>query len=381
MATQFLSAKPRPSLLGALTDHIIGKTRPKSAKRREGLEPIVHFRPLMTDPEELTRLLAEAYKKTHHRSGHAVEILFTGPPSYEAPAHPGENATKKQIAAWEAAVEEWAAENAKWPQERRLAWAEDSIAWFEKYAPWALIICAVGHQDENSFHVHVVAAPRTSTGGLAWTRLQAEMWQGPGAKSPQGKALSLSGRKFQDLYHTEVGSKYGLGRGGDGPAREATPLKADRRQALADEREDRTAMADQVQKRKAAERKLDEALRAKDRARAGLRKVREIADKALAERDEARDQLKKVRAERNWLLSGMRWVYTQLPAKPARWLRKEVRGRLGLDVAEPAPDHKRKKTFAEEAASRREQDTNECDALSGSDGGARPRRFTQLRKV
>ena len=181
-------AVPRPRLDAALLRHNIGESRPDHA--RDDSPAIVYHDGRKEARSRLNELLADRKRKgiTGFQPNRAVDIIFAGPPEYEA--------------------------DDAWSPERNEQWAKDSLAWLKQTFPECAVAVAARHRDENSPHVHVTMVPIVD-GALGWGKVQ-------------NKVTGKRGREryvwLQDSYHAAVGEKYGLRRGITDPDRKHKPL-------------------------------------------------------------------------------------------------------------------------------------------------------------
>ena len=109
-----------------------------------------------------------------------VDVLFAGPPPYEAAD--------------------------AWSDEKVNAWAQASVAWLRARAPTAYIFGAYLHRDERSPHLHVLFVPITDDGRLSWNRIE----KGFAADADAG----LKGGAILRSAQLRPDSAWGVGRSG-----------------------------------------------------------------------------------------------------------------------------------------------------------------------
>ena len=191
MATQVVRVKSVKKLSKSHTAHVRGdgSARPKEAKTRAEWG---NARAVILGGDELaaTRLVRGAAKqKRPGRKAHeVVDVLFAGPPRFEAPD--------------------------AWDRRKVEAWASASFEWMKTVmGPQAPVVAASLHLDELSPHVHASFIPVCGEDAkgpkLSWKTLQKDRF---GGFSNSRKQLVW----LQDDYQEKVGSKFGLERGGLG---------------------------------------------------------------------------------------------------------------------------------------------------------------------
>ena len=206
MAIQVLRFKARPEITGGLVSHIMGHSRPGTA-RGNLADPVVV---LVQDRVRAQAILnaKRAARKARRVRGPkpcpAVEFVLAGPPAYGSPG--------------------------EWDRDRELEWAVDAVGWLrDLLGPRSVIVAACLHRDETSPHVHVLAVPVAPDGELGWTNHLKEIGESrcgiPVAKQKRGRVHSA----LQDDFHRRVSARYGLGRGEKGS--KATHKQIDRMKA------------------------------------------------------------------------------------------------------------------------------------------------------
>ena len=194
MATQVFRTEPRSSLNGALVDHLQGRSRPTTARVRD--------------------------------DGASVVLLDAqGDPASEAWA----DQMLRDARAWAAACERRRREKAKRKGGRppklfrdaffagprtsdravAMKFAKDCVQWInDVYGRGSRMATASVHLDEAVLHVHASHAVADPEGLPGWSAVE---------RSSRVGAGRLKGRDFlsalQDDFHSEVGQRYGLGRG------------------------------------------------------------------------------------------------------------------------------------------------------------------------
>ena len=251
------TVKDLPSRLAAHVRGEPGARPPEAVPRVEWVR--LHAHRLGGDPGAAEKAVDEARAvKRRGRPGHAcIDVLIAGAPGFESPD--------------------------RWDDGKVLRWSRDSAAWLQHMCgPDAVVHSAALHLDEKSPHVHalVVPAVRDKNGGvqLSWSAVRKR-----GAERITGGPIRGSGRPrrgthgpemsaWQDSYHTEVGSKYGLGRGERGSTRRH--VEPDSRRGLEDrfrDAEHRTQEAEQ--RAQEAEQRAQERVATADRAVAEARRA------------------------------------------------------------------------------------------------------------
>ena len=220
--------RDRSALTGGLLNHIAGKNRPADyVTPRPDLEAVVQ---MVANSDEATAAAVEYVENTkrHHKAAPCVELLIAGPPPYEPNSE------------WEtdsAEYQEWAADRAHWTNERTEAWARANLRFLEEALPDAKVYQAAWHQDENSPHCHLAFVPCDAANRISWRQLSAAA---VGMEPPKGKIDKVQQAKimsaWQDLYHTNVGEKFGLERGEHGSTRKHEPLTDKKRRNAVEKR-------------------------------------------------------------------------------------------------------------------------------------------------
>ena len=223
MGFSFIHIATDTKAQGALDRHNRGENRPTEALTR----PEWDHRPTIRiagDEDRAVEVLVDVENdRGRGRQGcQRVRILFGHPPPFES-------------------------ENA-WDRDRLLSWAKDSASWIEQEIKQASGGTAVLervdlHLDETSPHLHasiIPAVPRAPTEDqrvrilfgrphpdeeplklkLSWSQLQRSM-------TPDATSRSGSMRMLQDMYHADVGSRYGLERGKPSTRTRAEPNRVE----------------------------------------------------------------------------------------------------------------------------------------------------------
>ena len=264
-------------LPAGLAAHLAGDERARPAEAiARGQERAID---LGAEPERGRLDIAEALEarraaKTGGRPpSQAVDVLFAGPPPYEA--------------------------SDAWAQDKIDAWAQDSITWLRGLLPPGTPLLAASiHTDERAPHGHAAFPPISPDGhgvaSLSWKRTRIEMCERAGAGPLTKPSDQL--RALQDSYHETVGKKHGLERGQRGAGIEYAPL--DRRKGLEARAADTAARLAEAKDREAAER---EARIETERRHARERDIFEarIRDHAVAraeEREKSKAETKRANA-------------------------------------------------------------------------------------
>ena len=278
---QVLRIESRPTLDVGLVRHIVGESRPETA--RDVDQRVVDLGGVGLEAGRAA-ILAAAPKGRGRRPNHAVEFLLAGAPPYG----PDE-----------------------WSEEREREFAQACYDWArEVLGPRSVIVSAAWHRDETSPHVHVLAIPIDSAGKLRWKGVRDE------AANRLGSPRSARGgqyRVLQDDFHAAVASRYDLGRGEIGS--QATHHEIDRARAAERRREEAERAAAAA-----------EAATVETRALLGKRNdLHEEAVELLGRRLDA--QAETVRAERE--LEGVTRKLDQARAVEA-WVEARVQADGGL---------------------------------------------------
>ena len=257
--------RDRSALTGGLLDHIAGKNRPEDyVTPRPELEAVVQ---MVASSDEVTAAAVEYVETTkrHHKAAPCVELLIAGPPPYEPNPE------------WEtdsAEYQEWAADRAHWTPARTEAWARANLRFLEEALPDAQIYQAAWHQDENSPHCHLAFVPCDAANRISWRQLSAAA---VGMEPPKGKIDKVQQAKimsaWQDLYHTNVGEKFGLERGEHGSTRKHEPLTDKKRRNAVEKRRIAQARAEILARLEA-----EKEARVEDVRRLEAEKVKEIEE-------------------------------------------------------------------------------------------------------
>ena len=123
-----------------------------------------------------------------------VDVLFAGPPPYDAPD--------------------------AWSEEKIDTWANDSVDWLRARAPHAYVVGAYLHRDERSPHLHVLFIPIAEDGRLSWNRVEKGFAEEAAAGLKGGRVFQSA----QSRYHREVAAGFGLERGEVGSSRRHEPI-------------------------------------------------------------------------------------------------------------------------------------------------------------
>ena len=130
----------------------------------------------------------------------AVDIIFAGPPEYEADD------------AWS-------------PDEEAEQWANGRLRvarGLTKTFPECAVAVAARHRDENSPHVHVTMVPIVD-GALGWGKVQNKVTAQEAGASTKSRTYQMAPRKTS--YHAAIGEKYGAAKGGiTDPDRKHKPI-------------------------------------------------------------------------------------------------------------------------------------------------------------
>ena len=229
MAYQVFRHDPGTTGSARLGQHIDGDIRPKTAKPRDGLEPVVHIdengKPITrtaanTRKVEGLRYLDECVKASKSIRGPKPDplrmFLIAGPPAY------------RKYDEWKPFIDQFldahGRSGAKIPepgskQYRQLQrgvsleYFRDAVQFvLRRGGPGTRIVRAVVHQDETSPHLHLVTVLADEKQRLGWNRVKQGFAREPGARG------NVAGKKIfsavQDRFHEEVASRYGLQRGG-----------------------------------------------------------------------------------------------------------------------------------------------------------------------
>ena len=203
---QVLRFEGRADLNQRLVDHIMGRSRPKTAIDRSA-QGIVNLTIREDyDLADATIKLGElaARGKRGRRAQHVlVEAIMAGAPPYEQRVDDDGNVIPGQPKPW-----------SQWKVQR---WALRSIARIRRLVEAngkAKLCFAALHQDETSPHIHLAFVPLCSDGRLSWTHLKKELAGVSTARDDHSKrTAAMAMTALQDDYHMWVGRRYGLARG------------------------------------------------------------------------------------------------------------------------------------------------------------------------
>ena len=188
MGTAILRAVKRSGVGGRLAKHIRGETRPKSAEKREGLEPVADRKHHLGGVDKAAKKLMEARKTAPKKRGPApmggVELLFAGPPRYSDPD--------------------------AWPVEKVDKWVDATLKWRDKTFPGMVSSVTAVHQDEGSPHVHDLCAAVDTRGRVGFNYVLEDVYGEPGDLKAGDRELLT---RLQDDYWQSVGRHFGLDRG------------------------------------------------------------------------------------------------------------------------------------------------------------------------
>ena len=198
MGFSFLHVTTESKAQGALDRHNRGENRPTEALTRPEWDHLPTMR-IAGDEDRAAEVLVdvEQDRGRGRRGCQRVRILIGHPPPFES-------------------------EDA-WDRQKLLNWAKDSASWLERRIKEASGGLAVLervdlHLDETSPHLHasiIPAVPRAPRDPdefepprpkLSWSQVQRSMTEGA-----QNRSQSM--RMIQDMYHADVGCRYGLERG------------------------------------------------------------------------------------------------------------------------------------------------------------------------
>ena len=278
----------------AYVDHLMGATRPPTARKLAPEEKAVELI-VPGDVCAARDLIAAdaARRETSKRGGrkpkHVVGMIFQGPPPYGSPE--------------------------EWPREKVAAWMRDSVDFgIRVLGPESQLICAVLHGDEVRPHCHL-AGVAVEDGRVSWHARQRAFL----SSYPDLHGSTYA--RLQTLYHSEVGAKYGLGRGvvRDKAARRERAAPPDRQKAeehavdlARRQRAEHEAAADAAERRRQlahdeAEREERRVAKLRDELEAGKRGVlgaqsergRELVADVERARFEVREAETRVHRERN----------------------------------------------------------------------------------
>ena len=203
---QILRFEGRADLNVRLVDHVMARSRPKTAidRSNQGIIniPIVDDYELAEGTITLGQLAANG-RRGRQASHLLVDGVMGGPPPYEQRVDDNGDVIPGQPEPWS--------------QEKIRRWALRSTAWIRRIveANGLAKLCFVAlHQDETSAHLHFAVVPRCSDGRLSWTKLKKEIagvstHRDDHSKRTAAKAMTA----LQDDYHKRVAQHFGLARG------------------------------------------------------------------------------------------------------------------------------------------------------------------------
>ena len=203
---QILRFEGRADLNVRLVDHVIGRSRPRTAIDRssQGIIniPIVDNYELAESAITLGRLAAKG-RRGRKASHVLVDGVMGGPPPYEQRVDDNGDVIPGQPEPWS--------------QEKIWRWTLRSTAWIRRTveANGLAKLCFVAlHQDETSPHLHFAFVPRCSDGRLSWTTLKKAVAGVSTHRNDHSKRTAATAMTaLQDSYHERVARHFGLARG------------------------------------------------------------------------------------------------------------------------------------------------------------------------